>query len=59
MVWDIGFSAVPWYGMEYNFQVPPLRGMVWDFDGISHGMINQIVHPPGWDIRGISHQHNV
>ena len=55
MVWDIDFSAIPWYGMGYDFQIPPIRGMVWDLDGISYGMTNQIVYPMGCDNRGISH----
>lgn len=52
MVWDIGFSAIPWYGMGYDFQIPPIHGMVWDLNGISYGMTNQIVYPMGC---GISH----
>ena len=40
--------------MGYDFQIPLIRGMVWDFNGMSHGMTNQIVYPTGWDNRGIS-----
>ena len=55
MVWDMGFSAIPWYGMGSSFSNHTIHGMIWVFGGLSHGMVYARDCPMGWYIYGISH----